>query len=413
MTTTAPVPTSAAPRVAGSALFALLLVAVNLRLAITTAAALLPALTEAGVIPAVAAVLVPAIPTAVFAVAGFGSARLAAKVGTERAVLWGLVALTLGLVVRMVPEGAVVVVGTVVATGGLAVVNVLLPAIVRAHFSGAVRPVTTAYTTMMSLGAAGGAAAAVPLAGLLGSLPLGLGVWALPALAASVVWLLVMRGRTAPDAVSAGDSPDPALELAQAATSIDAARRLPRGTKRLAAYFALQSLTSYVTMGWLPSIAADAGIDHARAGGLLAIAALVGVPGSALFVALVRSRRLVTVGFTAVAVATVVGYGGLLLAPAAAPELWAVMLGVSMCAFPMLLAILAGIGRDAGESARVSALAQSVAYSVATVGPLGAGALREASGSWTGVILAMVVLAAVQAAMGFALVRATHPATER
>ena len=61
------------------------------------------------------------------------------------------------------------------------------------------------------------------------------------------------------------------------------------------------------------------------------------------------------------------------------------------------------------ERARVSALAQSVAYSVATAGPLGAGAVFQLTGSWTPVLIAMIVLAVVQVVVGIALSRATHP----
>ncbi len=408
-TSTTPTSTSPSPtprstarhaRTAGWAagLTALLLVAVNLRLAITSASALMPALSDTGALTPVALVLVPAIPTAVFAVAGFGSARLAARVGIERAVLLGLLALTVGLALRGIAHPGVIVAGTVIATSGLAVVNVLLPAVVRSHFSGAIRPVTTAYTTVMSLGAAAAAATAVPLATLVGSPSIGLALWAIPALVGAVAWFFGMRRRT------------PARTTIVAGGRVDTtARRLPVGTKRLASYFALQSLSSYVVMGWLPTIATDAGIAPERAGALLGIAMLVGVPATAFFVALARSGRLVRLGFLIVGIANAAGLTGLLIAPTWAPEVWAILLGLGMCAFPMLLALIAGFGRDAAESARVSSLAQSVAYSVATLGPLGAGALNQITGSWTPVLFGMVAIAVAQAVVGFALSRATHP----
>lgn len=367
---------------------ALLLVAVNLRLAITSASALLTALTEAGALTAVTVVLIPAIPTAVFAVAGLGTPKLAARYGVNQMVLAGMAALTIGLLIRAVPQPWIVVLGTVIGTGGLAMVNILLPAVVRASFSQRIGPVTTAYTTVMSLGAALAAALAVPVAAGLGSPSLGLGAWAIPALLALGIWALAIRG-------------DRAAAVTPASAAAPAARGpLPRGTWLLAGYFALQALLSYVVMGWLPTIATDAGLAASRAGMLLGIAMAVGVVGTVLVMALGRTPGGMRLGFGLVAAANTVALSGLLTAPAALPELWAALLGLGMCAFPLVLALIAGFGRDAQESARVSGVVQSVGYSVATIGPLGAGAARQVLGSWDAVLIALVVGTLAQFAIG-------------
>lgn len=367
---------------------ALLLVAVNLRLAITSASALLTALTEAGALTAVTVVLIPAIPTAVFAVAGLGTPKLAARYGVNQMVLAGMAALTIGLLIRAVPQPWIVVLGTVIGTGGLAMVNILLPAVVRASFSQRIGPVTTAYTTVMSLGAALAAALAVPVAAGLGSPSLGLGAWAIPALLALGIWALAIRGDRAAAVTPAG------------AAAPAAWGPLPRGTWLLAGYFALQALLSYVVMGWLPTIATDAGLAASRAGMLLGIAMAVGVVGTVLVMALGRTPGGMRLGFGLVAAANTVALIGLLTAPAALPELWAALLGLGMCAFPLVLALIAGFGRDAQESARVSGVVQSVGYSVATIGPLGAGAARQVLGSWDAVLIALVVGTLAQFAIG-------------
>lgn len=400
-------------------LIALLLVAVNLRLAITSASALLTALTDAGALTPATVVLIPAIPTAVFAVAGLGTARLAARFGVERIVLVGLVGLTAGLLLRGIPSPWVVVAGTVVGTGGLAMVNILLPAVVRGHFAGRIGPVTTAYTTLMSLGAALAAALAVPIAGWLGDPALGLAAWAVPALLALVVWLLAIRGipsaaapasaapaPAAPVAPAASAAPVPAASAASAAPAAAPARsRLPHGTWFLAGYFALQALLSYVVMGWLPSIAQDAGLPASRAGMLLGISMAVGVVGTVLVMALGRTPAGMRIGFGVVALANLVALAGLLVAPAALPEVWAALFGLGMCAFPLVLALIAGFGRDAQESARVSGIVQSVGYSVATLGPLGAGAARQLLGDWNAVLLALAVCTVAQFAIGVLVTR--------
>ncbi|WP_157486904.1 MFS transporter [Leucobacter salsicius] len=401
-------------RLAGGTVYvlvALILVALNLRIAVTTAAALLVPLQEMGALTPAAAVLVPSIPTAIFAVAGIGTPRLAARLGIERTIRWGMLALTTGLALRVIADPVAIVAGTVIATGGLAIVNILLPAVVRSRFPGRIGPVTTAYSMSMSLGSAAGAAVAVPVADWLGSPNLGLAVWALPAAVGLVVWTFVSP--TAPaaptqPAAAAGNDPDQqALSPHAPAAPKPAGPKppLPAGTWLLAAYFAMQSLVSYVVMGYVPAIAIDAGIPAARAGLLLGIAMAVGIPGTIVVVSFVRSAAWLRFGFVLVAVASGSGILGFLLAPTFAPELWAALLGLGMCVFPLVLALIAGMGASARETSRVSGLAQSVGYTVATLGPLGAGAMRQVSGSWTEVLIGVTVLIAVQCTVGLLLTR--------
>ncbi|MHA3683666.1 MFS transporter [Leucobacter sp. HY1908] len=387
---------SQAPRTVALVLVALVLVALNLRIAVTTAAALLVPLTDAGALSPAAAVIVPSIPTAIFAIAGVVTPRLASKLGIEHTIKWGMLTLTVGLALRVIAEPVAIVAGTIIATGGLAVVNILLPAVVRSRFPGHIGPVTTTYSMAMSLGSAAGAAVAVPVAEWLGSPTLGLAAWAIPAALGFVAWTFV-RPVKAHTQATPGTDPEPPLAAAAPKPP------LPAGTWLLAAYFALQSLVSYIVMGYVPAIAIDAGIAAARAGLLLGIAMAVGIPGTFIVVSFVRSAAWLRFGFVLVAAASAAGMLGLLVAPALAPEVWAALLGLGMCVFPLVLALIAGMGANARETSRVSGLAQSLGYTVATLGPLGAGALRQVSGSWTAVLIGVTVLIAVQCVVGLAL----------
>lgn len=169
---TAPRPASARPmsRAAATWLTAagVVLIALNLRLGISSTSALLEQLrAELGFGPLVAS-LVPALPTLCFAAVGATSAMLARRVGTERAVLLALSVLSAGLAVRAVPRTGALLAGTLLGAAGLALCNVLLPAVVKAHFPARVALMTGVYTTTMALGSAVAAAAAVPVADLAG-----------------------------------------------------------------------------------------------------------------------------------------------------------------------------------------------------------------------------------------------------
>ena len=85
-------------------LTALLLLAVNLRLAVTSASALLTLLVGDGALTPLTAMLVPALPTAMFALAGLFTPWLAARIGAGTAVSWGVSALAAGMLLRIVPS---------------------------------------------------------------------------------------------------------------------------------------------------------------------------------------------------------------------------------------------------------------------------------------------------------------------
>ncbi|WP_143187162.1 MFS transporter [Microbacterium sp. AR7-10] len=370
-------------------LTALLLLAVNLRLAVTTASVLLPLLLDEGALTPQAAIVVPAVPTAMFAIGGVVTPWLSRRIGAAAAVTWAMGAVAVGMLARFVPHPVAIVGGTMLAMAGIAVVNVMLPALVRATSGSRMRSVTTAYTTVLSASSAIGAAAGVPIAHALGSATLGLGAWAVFAVLAFGVWIAASRGHDVDAALSAPTS--------------SSRPPLPRGTWPLTGFFALQALLAFIVMGWLPTIAVDAGISPARAGVLLGIVIVVSIPAGLIAVSMAHTLRGVRVGVAGVSAGSAAGLLGLWLAPTSAPELWSVLIGTGMAAFPLTLALIARSGSGAAEATRVSGVAQGVGYAISTIGPLAAGAWYGAGGEWGPVLVAMVVGAVLQALIGLAL----------
>ncbi|MGW9628798.1 MFS transporter [Microbacterium sp. NPDC055521] len=378
-------------------LTALLLLAVTLRLAVTTASVLLPLLTDEGALTPQAAIVIPAVPTALFAVGGVLTPWLSRRIGAVAAVTGAMSAVAIGMLVRFVPHSGVIVGGTVLAMAGIAVVNVMLPALVRATSGTRMRAVTTAYTTVLSASSAIGAAAAVPVAHAFGSATLSLGAWSVFAVLALGVWIVAARGHDVDGALT-----PPASHSRSA---------LPRGTWPLTGFFALQALLAFVVMGWLPTIAVDAGISPARAGVLLGIVIMVSIPAGMIAVSLAHTLRGIRAGVVGVSAAAAAGMLGLWLAPTAAPELWSVLIGAGMAAFPLALALIARSGSGAAEATRVSGVAQGLGYAVSTIGPLGAGAWYAAGGEWGPVLVAMIVAAVLQALIGLVLASAPKPSS--
>src|SRR3712207_8029662 len=102
----------------------------------------------------------------------------------------------------------------------------------------------------------------------------------------------------------------------------------------------MQSTSAYVIIGWLPQIYRDSGLSAEKAGVLFAVTSFLGVPlGFAVtaFAGRLRSQSVIAGGLGLFGIA---GYGGLWLSPAGAPWLWAVLLGVVNCAFPLVLTMI-------------------------------------------------------------------------
>lgn len=168
----------------------------------------------------------------------------------------------------------------------------------------------------------------------------------------------------------------------------------------LAVFFGLQATAAYITMGWMAQIFRDAGVSAGTAGLLLAVTMVMGVPLA--FVIPRLATRLPHQGPIAVAlgVCGLAGYGGLYWAPAGGAWAWALLLGVSNCAFPLALTMVGMRARTAAGVAGLSAFAQSTGYLLSIPGPLLVGILYQHSGGWGLPLALMAGLMVPQMAVG-------------
>jgi MFS transporter, CP family, cyanate transporter len=380
---------------------AIFLTAVNLRPAVTSAGALLRDVQLALGMSGAAAGLLTTLPPICFGAFGLLAGRLGRRFGIARTVALGLLVVAVSLVVRTLTEEPWwLLVWTVPALAGMAVGNVLLPVAVKRVFPTRIGRVTGLYSFGLALGTAAAAGVTVPIAEATGSWRFGLAVWAVPALLAAVPWwwLRIVRGPIVAEA--------PPLAAGTSQRAVPVHRGLQAWA--LAGFFGMQSLAAYVVMGWLPSILQDAGIPSARAGLLLALVVGIGAPISVVLPPLAARRpdqRAWVVGLAATAATA---YTGLIIAPAGAPVLWAVLLGVGMGAFPLALVLIGLRALTHEGTAKLSSLAQGVGYLVAASGPFLIGVLRDATGSWTPPLLVLLGLLVPQVVCGLVAGRPGH-----
>ena len=382
-------PTSSdrSPIVHGAALVALgvILIAGNLRPAVSSVAPLLPELRlDLGLSSTVAALLT-ATPVICFGLLAPFAPRLADRLGIERTLGLVLLAVVVGLVVRAAAGALLLFGGTVLVGGAIAIGNVLLPALVKRDFPTRAGALTGAYTMSLQISAALAAGLTVPIADAFGDWRAGLAIWAIPAFAALLVWLPQLRSRTLPPVVPAVGSVADLL-------------RSPLAWQ-VTLFFGLQSLEFYSVLSWLPTVYQDAGFSPSDAGLVLSVSTLAGAPSALLMPSIASRARDQRLHAVVVGVLIGVGLIGVVVAPLALPWFWAALIGFGNGAsFPLALTLLVLRTSSATDTARLSAMAQSVGYLIAAVGPVVVGAVHDAARSWPVAISLLVALLVPQTA---------------
>jgi CP family cyanate transporter-like MFS transporter len=368
---------------AGLLVAGIVIAGANLRAALTAVGPLVGEIRADTGISGAAAGLLTTLPLICFAALSLLAPALAHRFGTRRVLTGGLVLLAAGIALRSAPPVAALFAGTIVLGLAIAVGNVLLPSLVKRDFPAHTGLLMGVYITVMNSGAALGAGVSVPLAlqggfGWRGAL----GIWALLALVAVVVWLPLLRGDTPADA-SAGD-----------ASAGDARRESTSGglwksplAWQVTLFMGLQSFVFYASIAWLPEILRGDGLGAAQAGWMVSLMQFVGIP-VALFAPILAGRRRSQRGYLAAsALLSGAGILGLLLSGGeggAQTALWVSLLGVGQGAsISLALTLFAMRTTDAREAARLSGMAQSLGYLLAATGPFLFGVLHDLTRSWS------------------------------
>jgi len=361
----------------------------NLRTAITSPPPLFPDLQTQLHLSSATLSLLAATPVICFGVVSAFSAWLNRRYGEEAILLIALALLTAGLLLRGASPEVMLFPGTALAASAIAVLNVLLSSMAKRRWPQRAGLLIGIYLTALSVGAILASLLSVPLyrsSG--GSVRLALGLWAIPAALAVLLWLPQLRYRTGP--ATAGVTPQAGISLYRYAL-----------TWQVTAFMGLQSLLYYAALSWLPTIFQDRGASAVAAGNLLALMGVGNLATSLVVPVLAHripgQRALVAPSL----VGTAAGLAGAVWAPLGSAPFWVLILGVSQGSC-LGLAIFFMMARapDAGVAASLSAFAQSGGYLVASVGPLMVGLLHTATGSWNIPVILLLVLCGAELATG-------------
>lgn len=361
----------------------ILLLSINLRAPFTSLAPLIAKIMESLQISAVSMGIITSTPLIMFALASPFCPRLSSKLGLEKSICLALVLIALGVISRSFGHFYWLFIGTVLIGLGIAVGNVLAPAVIKASFPGRIATITALYGISMGVGSTLSSSLMVPVTSIIDDLSVG---WRI-ALAGNLIFPLLALVFWLP-------------RLAESKTHSTTQHKdyyplnkLMRQSLAWCFTFALglNSFTFYTFSGWLPKILAALGYSELEAGyvyGFLQFSTMI--PGLLLIPIMRRTQNIAPL-FVGAALLNGVGVTGLMLVPQWA-ILWVGLFGLGNCStFILALSILGQISGTSAQAATLSGMAQSIGYALASVGPAIVGMIYSQTQTWS---LPLTIIAA-------------------
>ncbi|WP_308908374.1 CynX/NimT family MFS transporter [Pseudomonas canadensis] len=366
----------------------LVLVALNLRPALSSLSPLLNDVSTSLGLSAAKAGLLTTLPVLCLGLFAPLAPILARRFGAERVVLGILLTLAAGILLRSSFGEVGLFAGSLIAGASIGIIGVLLPGIVKRDFAKQAGTMTGVYTMALCLGAALAAGATVPLSHYFGdSWNIGLGFWIAPALLAALFWLPQVGQKHGAHRV---------------AYRVKGLLRDPLAWQ-VTLYMGLQSSLAYIVFGWVPSILISRGLSPTEAGLALSGSIIVQLLSALTAPWLATRGKDQRLAIVVVMVLTLGGLFGCLYAPIDGLWGWAILLGLGQGGtFSLALTLIVLRSRDAHVAANLSSMAQGIGYTLASLGPLAVGLIHDWTGGWaaTGWVFALIGLGAIVAGLG-------------
>ena len=355
--------------------FAIILVSFCLRPSITGVGPLIPAIREDLDLSNSWAGFLTTLPLLAFATFSLFSSAIGNRLGYVRAILLGLIILTIGLLVRVQAGVFWLYLGTALTGVGIVICNVLLIPLIKSKLPHMIGLTTSAYTTGLSLFAAVGTGVSIPLAlafGWRGSLL----SWIVLVVLTIIVWIpQVKKNRIT-------------------ANEVDE----PKGNNvwksklawQVSMFMGLQSFIFFTLIAWLPDMLITKGLTAGRAGLVISLMQVVGLSGTFM-------APLVAVKFkeqTKISMALGIGYtlGFLTLFSDSTVVIYSGLVVVGFClgASISMAYMLIGLRTTGKATAALSGMSQSTGYFLAAIGPLLVGIIFDISVNWNLFILILL-----------------------
>lgn len=349
-------------------MFAIVLVALNLRPSMAAIGPLLSAIRGDIELSFSLASLLTMLPVMAMGVAMFFGIRVSQRLGEQRTVVLSLLIIGVASASRLFLDSAAeLILSAVLAGVGIALIQALMPALIKSRFRDNVALCMGLYVTSI-MGGAAIAAAFAPLVMIrTGSWRVGLAVWAALAVVALIFWMA-----------------QPAQQ--SLIESKSATRQSFFNNSRawlLAIFFGLGTASYTCVLAWLAPYYVEKGWSEQDAGLLLGFLTAMEVLSGLATPAIAnrsRDRRLVLVVLLGLIMA---GFCGLILSPQHLSLMWPCLLGLGIGGlFPMSLIVSMDHLDNPQRAGSLTAFVQGIGYLIAGVSPLLAGMIRDHLGSF-------------------------------
>lgn len=299
-------------------------------------------------------------------------------------MLYGLVFIALGELIRSYSGEIGLFVGTLIMGVGIAIANVLLPSIIKSKFPKTFGKIMSIYSLALVISAAIGAGISVPLAL---SLHLGwkntLAIWAIVAVVAIIFWLPHLKGRRR-------------YQNQKTPTGVNIPIYKYATSWWITLFMGTQSLIFYSVIAWFPSILIEKGFDIHFASNMTLLYQVCSMPVALLapmLIARVRNKhKHILTSFLCLMYA--LAFGILLFCN----SLFAMVVVTLFLAFPMggmfgiALLFVSTKASIPQKVARLSGMAQSLGYLIAAIGPIFLGFVYDVAKSWNVPLVIFITL---------------------
>lgn len=367
-------------------MISVVLVALNLRPSMAAVGPLLSSIRGDVPLSFSSAALLTMLPVMAMGLAMFFGMGLARRFGEHRSIAVSLVVIGVATLSRLWLDSALELIVSAIAAGvGIALIQALMPALIKSRFSDNVSLFMGLYVTAIMGGAALAASFAPLVQAQTGSWRAGLAIWAVLAALAWVCWS-AQRSGLAP--------------LPQADAGPQDAFSGNRRAWLLAVFFGLGTASYTCVLAWLAPYYVEQGWSEQDAGLLLGFLTAMEVV-SGLVTPAIANRRRDKRGVVAVLLVLIIlGFCGLVLSPGHLTLLWPCLLGLGIGGlFPMSLILSLDHLDNPRRAGGLTAFVQGVGYLIAGLSPLIAGMIRDHLGSFewawwslTAVIVVMLLI---------------------
>lgn len=366
-------------------MIAVILVALNLRPSMAAVGPLLSAIRGDIALSFSLASLLTMLPVMAMGLAMFFGMSVSRRLGEHRTVVLSLLIIGLATVSRLFLDSAAELILSAVLAGiGIALIQALMPALIKSRFSDNVSLFMGLYVTSIMGGAAIAASFAPLVMTRTGSWRVGLAIWTVLALLALLLWYGQRHAVPATPAT---------VQRKEAFFSNSRAWLL-------AIFFGLGTASYTCVLAWLAPYYVEKGWSEQSAGLLLGFLTAMEVLSGLLTPAIAnrsRDKRLVLVVLLGLIMA---GFCGLILSPQHLSLLWPCLLGLGIGGlFPMSLIVSLDHLDNPQRAGGLTAFVQGIGYLIAGLSPLIAGMIRDQLGSFewawwslTAVMLLMVLM---------------------